>query len=237
MYLPHRAQVLYLRGLRRFMDYESGIVGDRRRVSLQQMRECLEVNPDNESSSPRYQPTNHEIRASLEQLVRAGLIQRLQKRSKFDPMRFLLPLASIRQNSQPQENRKGTTARHDALDTMAYAQGGAREPQGHNRIPPVSGKDNTPHRARALILPDFDLTPATRARMKRAGCRDWTADDVLHFIAKNQSSGWQSADWQAEAFAEALRIKNRAATGQQRHSNAPKTGSQLIGDLAEGLTK
>lgn len=107
-----------------------------------------------------------------------------------------------------------------------------------NRIPPVSGKDiSTPPRARALIPPDFDLTPATRARMKRAGCRDWTADDVLHFIAKNQSSAWQSADWQAEAFAEALRIKNRAGRGQQRNPNAQRTGSQLIGDLAEELTK
>lgn len=140
MYLHHRAQVLYLRGLRRYMDFSTGIVGDKRRVSLQQMRECLEVNPDKESKQDRYQPTYHAIRASLAQLERHGLIRRLPKAHKLDPMRFFLPLASIRPHEEPQMNRKGTTASDAHYVSCGYDDRTANEPQSKNRIPPVSVK-------------------------------------------------------------------------------------------------
>ena len=44
-YLPHRAQVLYLRVLRRRMDFKTGVVGITARLSYQMIAEWLEERP------------------------------------------------------------------------------------------------------------------------------------------------------------------------------------------------
>lgn len=151
MYLSHRAQVLYLRGLRRYMDFSTGVVGDRRRVSFQQMRECLEVNPEKASTVRRYQPTDNEIRASLAQLERRGLIRRLPKAHKLDPMRFFLPLASIRPNQEPQKNHKRTQTGGLSDKSTGYSSRATKGPPAKSDIPPVS--DKTPVlRAREEIV-------------------------------------------------------------------------------------
>lgn len=139
-YLNHRSQVLYLRGLRRFMDFSTGIVGDRRGVSFQMMRELLEVSPDRGSRDPVYKPTVGEVRASLAQLERAGLIRRLPKLAKTDRMRFYLPLASIRPNEERQMNDKGGTTKEVLGTSIPYVTGTTNGERGMNDIPPVSGK-------------------------------------------------------------------------------------------------
>lgn len=104
-----RAAVLYLRGLRKHMDYATGLVGVARRVSLQMFRELLEERRERGSKEPLYVPTNDSVRWLLSQLERAGLIERLPKLRRTDPMVFRLLLAdtgSVRPNEEPQRNPK-----------------------------------------------------------------------------------------------------------------------------------
>ena len=68
------AYVLYVQELRRYMDRATGVVGERRRVSEQGMRETLE-------------------RGAGPALERFGLVARLPKVTRRSPMVFLLPLA------------------------------------------------------------------------------------------------------------------------------------------------
>lgn len=121
-YLPHAAQVLYLRVLRRRMDFNTGVVGITCRISYQQIGEWLEVRPPWGSKNPVVRLTVPEIRAALVQLERAGLIQRVRD-SNGDamPLVFLLPLASAglvrvkkEQQEEQQQKQKGTTAISDS---------------------------------------------------------------------------------------------------------------------------
>lgn len=135
--LPWMARVLYLQGLRRHMDYSTGLVGLSRRISYQSMREVLEVHRDLGSKLEPDKVTNDQIRAALAQLERAKdadghpapLIARVRQpgQGKFAPLVFRLLLAtvkkpdssgscpdfaggaSIRPNEEPQENPKGGT--------------------------------------------------------------------------------------------------------------------------------
>ncbi|MGD0961965.1 MAG: hypothetical protein ABSB19_19310 [Methylomonas sp.] len=73
--LPLRAQVIYLRGIRRYMDYGSRVCGGpSRRISLGMLAEIVQ-----EWLNRQAQPkaSKDGVRASLEQLKRAGLIERV----------------------------------------------------------------------------------------------------------------------------------------------------------------
>jgi len=73
--LPLRAQIIYLRGIRRYMDYGSRVSGGAgRRISLSMLAEITQ-----ESVNRQILPKASKdcVRASLEQLKRAGLLQRL----------------------------------------------------------------------------------------------------------------------------------------------------------------
>ena len=99
--LPHLAQMIYLRCLRRYMDYVTGVVGQVRRISWQMMGEVTEIVRDAQSTLPDYRATNKELRSAIDQLVRVGLVIRIAKQNpenKFEPQCYLLPLASINSN-------------------------------------------------------------------------------------------------------------------------------------------
>lgn len=116
-YLPHAAQVLYLRVLRRRMDFASGVVGLTCKLSYQLIGEWLEVRPPWGSKNPVVRLAVSEIRAAFAQLERVGLIVRV-KDSNGDvmPLVFSMPFARVglvrlkkeRQEEQ-QQNQKGTT--------------------------------------------------------------------------------------------------------------------------------
>lgn len=115
-YLPHAAQVLYLRVLRRRMDFNTGVVGISCRISYQQIGEWLEVRPPPKSTKPVVRLTVGEIRAALVQLERAGLIARVERDGEVLPLVFSLPLAKTglirekyeRQDEQQQNNLRAT---------------------------------------------------------------------------------------------------------------------------------
>lgn len=108
------AQVLYLRGLRRYMDYRTGVAGIARRIDEACLRETLEFHPDRGSSMRRRTDlTRQFIRSRLDELRRVGLIADVAS----DPGRrgyiFRLVLADTDQSAQNMNNRRTTTKSGD----------------------------------------------------------------------------------------------------------------------------
>jgi hypothetical protein len=94
-YLPHSDQVLYLRGMRKNMDFSNGTVGIKRGISYQGFKELLEVNRMPGSTKPSYAPSRDELRAMIARLVKVGLLERihLNTGARVEPLAFKLPIA------------------------------------------------------------------------------------------------------------------------------------------------
>lgn len=70
--LPHTQQLAYLRGIRPYMDVKTGMVGVKRRISLQSLAEELYVQPHQGVKSEKY--SRAQARRALSALERVGLI-------------------------------------------------------------------------------------------------------------------------------------------------------------------
>lgn len=109
------AQVIYIRGLRKYMDFETGLAGEKgSTITHQSLKRLIEYIPEwgsNAKNRTFKDVSTHYIRARLAELERAGLIEKLPKENKFEHLIFFLPLAKtglIRLKKEPQRNRKGT---------------------------------------------------------------------------------------------------------------------------------
>lgn len=90
--LPLRAQVIYLRGIRRHMNYKTGVSGGpERRISLKMLGEIAEAFDNRQ----RVQPSKKEVIVSIDQLKKAGLIERVEDK---DFLVFFLPKADTHQS-------------------------------------------------------------------------------------------------------------------------------------------
>ena len=124
--LPLRAQIIYLRGIRRYMDYSSRISGGpQRRISLAMLAETTQ-----ELINRQIQPkaSKDSIRASLEQLKRAGLIERI---ADPDYLVFLLAKADAdktAQNNHPTSPPQLPTAQHTPSQAPANQGHGQQQP-------------------------------------------------------------------------------------------------------------
>ncbi len=120
--LPHAAQLLYMRVLRRFMNYADGVVGRSRRLSYQQMREQLEVLPKCGPMGARVDLSRDQIKRLLKRLEKAGLIVALHDKSRMAPVVYRLPLA-VCDLVRPLENRHNSATvnapRKNAVKTRA----------------------------------------------------------------------------------------------------------------------
>lgn len=101
--LPHMAQLTYLRALRPYMDYATGIVGIKRGISLKSISEMLHV----ESGQGRREygdPSTKAVRYALDLLERAGLIE---KKKADRQLVFRLPLADMDSSVSEKWGRRG----------------------------------------------------------------------------------------------------------------------------------
>lgn len=118
--LPHVCQIIYLRIMRKHMDYSTGIVGRTRRISYEQIKERLRYTPPPQSREKPVEYSTDQIKKLIRKLVAAGLLERLHDTSKgVQPMEFRLPLACTDLDSQghdratvtgPHENPRGCGA-------------------------------------------------------------------------------------------------------------------------------
>lgn len=102
------AQVIYMRVLRRYMNFTSAVST----VTYGQMKVVLEYIPDRGSKLPPRRVKdidNNFIRARIAELVRAGLIEVLNKKSRFDTPSYRCikaPAGEVRPKKEPQRNHK-----------------------------------------------------------------------------------------------------------------------------------
>lgn len=84
------AQLVYLRGIAPFVDYQTGLVGTKRGISRQSLLEVLEVLPK-QGSQTHKKATVGVLRACLNALVSAGLIERKKHPRGDVSLCFFLP--------------------------------------------------------------------------------------------------------------------------------------------------
>ncbi|MCL7941196.1 hypothetical protein M8009_12960 [Halomonas sp. ATCH28] len=105
--LPPEIERLYLRGIRKHMDYATGITGRKRRVSMDMFAEIVEYHPPAGSREKARLYSRQQITRMLDKLEDAGLIVRLHRgKGVKATMEFSLPLACCdaeqhRANSEP----------------------------------------------------------------------------------------------------------------------------------------
>jgi len=116
--LPLEAQILYLRGLRRHMDYETGIVGARRRISWKMLAEVLEVAP-HQGVERSGQPHISKVRRLMGWLIRAGLVEDVGSKERGQPIVFRLPLAARGQSVPKKPDKNPTRTRQGFPDNQA----------------------------------------------------------------------------------------------------------------------
>lgn len=139
--LPLLARVLYLQGLRRHMDYATGLVGATRRISYQGLREVAFVEPG-PGRQGAGSPSLKAIRVAIEQLIRAGLVA---SRGSDKQLIFLCPLADVEHSTQKQQgsNRAGTGQTHQGTD-FSNESNALTEQRGSNRADPNSAEQGNP---------------------------------------------------------------------------------------------
>ncbi|NIB44835.1 hypothetical protein HBA55_34965 [Pseudomaricurvus alkylphenolicus] len=102
------AEKLYLRGLRKRMDYSTGLVGATResRVKMDWLVWLMHEEVSAGSQRVPYVASPDSVRWLLTLLERAGLVERLRKKRRNDSMIFRLPLASTGLVRPQEEHRR-----------------------------------------------------------------------------------------------------------------------------------
>ncbi len=177
----HRAGMLYLRGLRKHMDYDTGIVGIKRRISERMLIELLEERRDPGSPFPLRVPTRSAVRWAIERLERVGLVERMPKTHKLSPMVFRLPLATIGVLLQPKLQPEATANKTEENplqnNQLENSSSQSEQPkQRPNKYPPC------PHQA---ILQIWDEVMPGHIRRPRAAL--WQPDRAAY---KDLSARW-----------------------------------------------
>lgn len=116
--LPHAAVVLYVLGIRPYMDYATGIVGRARRVSWQSLSEALYVDP-HQGLADSGATGREQVRRLAQWLVKAGLVE---SASEGKCLIFKCLLASTDESVQKKADRKPTVSRQVLADTQADTQ-------------------------------------------------------------------------------------------------------------------
>lgn len=216
--ISHAAKLLYILGIRPHMDFETGLVGYKRRVSYQSLRELLEYMPVPGSRRRPETFTKDNIRSLLAELERANLIKWLKNAE--ERCLFFACLAADRGN--PSKNRRPTGATpssHPGSPTRSHTgkpSNGAgfdgvaptheppeEPPTDMAEEPPTSGSPvNTTHHTRRRARE----RPAGQACMPACIPADaWAAyaEERQRLTGREMSLGQQLALWQELASMDA----------------------------------
>lgn len=111
--LPSLALRIYVLGIRPHMDYSTGLVGQKRRVSWQSLREAGYVEP-HQGLTGTGTPSKMQVRRAVEWLIRTGL---LVERTQGKRLVFYCPLAHADSSTQEKPDTNPTQTRHSQPDT------------------------------------------------------------------------------------------------------------------------
>jgi hypothetical protein len=108
-YLPHRDQVLYLRGIKPHLDMATGLVGVARRLSYKGMAELLEEHRARGSTVARVSISKQAVRECIKRLSGAGLLDQVRSGERAEWLVFRLPLAHVVSVRPHEEQRRNNT--------------------------------------------------------------------------------------------------------------------------------
>ena len=113
--LPHAAQIIYLRVIRKHMDYGTGITGKKRLISYQQIQEVLEYRPPAGSRDKVVSYSKDQIKRLIQKIADVGLVERLHDTSSgVSPMVFMLLLADSDASQHRHESATGGAPQENA---------------------------------------------------------------------------------------------------------------------------
>jgi len=138
--LPHLHKCLYIFGIRRYMDYATGITGVKRGISWQSLKEELFIEP--RSGISEKSPSKDQIRRAAKWLERAGVIT-----IKSDSERLIFECVLAKQDKSVQKQAATKPPPHPAMakanKNKALRAQAAMGVSAQAATPPLSGNKST----------------------------------------------------------------------------------------------
>jgi len=223
--LPHKARLIYLMELRRYMNYSTGIVGrPPRLISLCGLRELLEVSKRYTANNKADRCTVKQVRTALNQLERVGLIKRLSGTRKNDKetLVFKLKLAHWDQSVSNSEGRgqgrgqgrrpivhivnNGAGYRDDQRGGQGRGQGASEgthpyiqnnKKKAQKSVDKSEFVDNFSNSHQETVPNDFSPNDNTREACREAMCPTIDGEAIESFKAHYKIAKTRSHDWQS----------------------------------------
>lgn len=239
--LSHSAVTLYVRGFRRFMNYETGNVA----ISLVRLSQILEFVPPQGSTKVMVKPTKANVRHLVDTLHRHGLIRCIKKGdiTTRSPAIFHCTLATFSnkqvfsdQNHEQHESNTGTTREQNHRQPAPHivnTENVLNFPKGHEQHRSAGSDKSNVCNARAMH--EISYTEPFIQIAKRCQLASVSDDDTLVFKAfqsspryrhKLQSDLEYQADWQSFcAYWVANRqanVKNTPVKSGAQHASHPQ---------------
>lgn len=138
--LPPEIERLYLRGIRKHMDYASGITGVKRRVSMDGFMELLNYYPPAGSKEKPRLYSRQQITRMIDKLEAAGLVVRLHRgKGVKAAMEFKLPLACNDADQQRAESEQAGASKEKPrgcqLQEVSSEQGASKDERATSGTP------------------------------------------------------------------------------------------------------
>jgi hypothetical protein len=174
--LPHAAQVLYLRGLRKRMDYATGLVGVVFKISWQALREVVYVQPHQGTSSTGAM-SKEQVRRLVGRLESAGLVE---VKTEGKQLVFLLPLAKTDKSVQKKADSCPTVVHTTIPTDVEYTKANdfIDEIGGGTEKADIPQNQDTPEKPTYIRIPIsgnnlvLGCHPIPRARKRRKNADD-----------------------------------------------------------------
>lgn len=175
--LPHLARETYF-VLRRYMDFETGITGIKRKVSLKAITEELYIEPH--QGIKEDQPSQQQIRRAIDWLERAGLIERDKSKNRADKQSIFKLVLATRDYSVQNKADSNPTMKSNSNPTKAQAS------NTNDYISYECGKADKAKTAKADMPPISDIYNYnnTRARDSFSMQGDWLPDEKIISMAR-----------------------------------------------------
>ncbi len=217
--LPYFHRVLYYEGIRPYMDYATGIVGQKRRISYQSLAEELYIEPHKGYQSGS--PCKSKIRRGLKGLENAGLISKVEGECG---LVFKCALATwdfsaqnkVGTQSAQQVGKESFSKKSDFSSTFNALHEKAGTPKNSLAgTPPESGNTIL----KTHIQANFIFSEKFREKMIKKNFLDVDDEDTrTEFILFHQSRGTLSCDWEAE-FHRWLCIRKKYHSQEKNHES------------------
>lgn len=215
--LPWRAQLVYIHGIKPYMDSKSGVVGLRRGISYQSISECLFVEPA--QRRVRFvKPTVKELRVSVDQLVSVGLL------SVVPAIRRLVFRCDLAMAHKSERNLKGSERAEEGqtLEGRPEAMSGAAcggikgrvypQVKNANKGTPLMSKSNKPYNSVVAVVSNLPRAHVDRAGLINAlaaacdvsGCLVFSAERIQSARVQSMVDDWVRAGVSAKTVSQTI---------------------------------